>query len=558
MTNKAKYITDLDSEDALNLLLTSTQYHNFELPEYFDFSKVLEFIKIKIADKPYADCINSIGASELDDVNFDILLNKDGKYAVRPLILCNPYLYYFLCRELCNKNNWKNIQEHFEKCIVPHITACAMPIIPNKCEIFHKSTEILNWWNSIEQKSIKLSLKYRYMFVTDITNCYDSVNPQTIDWALSRKNTQNPIDTNHTIAQNIIRYICNFQHGKNIGIPQGSTLFDLIGEIILCYSDLLLHEALVKKGINDGYKILRYRDDYKVFCNDKSTLETISYTLQHILVSLNFRMNSAKTQISDSIITDSIKPDKLYYIFNTPILNKKNCDFDGLQKHLLYILMFARKFPNAGQLKSMLNAFDKRVEKMLKPKVTRVLSIPFDDKDGEEPTEKEISFPGRILENIHAMCAIVTQIAIENLSIVPHAVTVISRMIASIKNDEAQKEIIDQVYAKLINQPNSTYSKLWLQNMTYTYDIANNNTSRYDVRLCKLVMGKCENLWNNSWLKPELLEGFPQDSVVNIETLEKVTPIVMFREKRAYLEMLDEDEDEEDNTENAGFTDEDW
>lgn len=50
-------------------------------------------------------------------------------------------------------------------------------VLAEQNERFHKSTTILNWWNSMEQRSIELSLEYRYMFVTDITNCYGSVNP---------------------------------------------------------------------------------------------------------------------------------------------------------------------------------------------------------------------------------------------------------------------------------------------------------------------------------------------------------------------------------------------
>ena len=82
MTKTTKYITDLDSDEALEFLLTSAQYHNFELPEYFDFSRVLEFVKETIGHKPYEECLNGSLPSELQDVNFDILLNKDGKYAV--------------------------------------------------------------------------------------------------------------------------------------------------------------------------------------------------------------------------------------------------------------------------------------------------------------------------------------------------------------------------------------------------------------------------------------------------------------------------------------------
>ena len=77
--------------------------------------------------------------------------------------------------------------------------------------------------------------------------------------------------------------------------------------------------------------------------------------------------------VSESIITDSIKPDKQFYIFNTPIFKRRRviktvkdkdgnekietsyeneCDFNGLQKHLLFILMFGRKYPNSGQILS--------------------------------------------------------------------------------------------------------------------------------------------------------------------------------------------------------------
>lgn len=533
MFKTPKYITEYNSSEVMDFLMQSAQYHNFELPEYFDFDKVLEFVCSTIADKPYEDCITGTSASELSDINLDILLNKDGRYAVRPLVLCNPYLYYFLAREIGSENNWKQITKHFEKCRVKHIKSCAIPVVPEKVEKFHKSTTILNWWNTMEQKSIEFSLEYRYMFVTDITNCYGSVNPQTLDWALSRKNTSIPTDENHFIAKNIIRYLKDFQQGRNIGIPQGSTLFDFTGEIILSYSDLLFCEALKQEGIEDGYDVLRYRDDYRIFCNDKDKLEKISYILQQVLESLNFRMNSNKTLISDSIISDAIKPDKLAYIYNTPIFNKKGCDFDGLQKHLLYIMMFARKYPNAGQLRIMLNDIDNRIIEKLKPRKQKVLSLGLVDDKDTDIKEKEIEIPGKIVENIKAMSAICTQIAIENVAITHYALRIISRMCNSLKDDSQRNEIISKVCGKLIHQPNSTYTKLWLQNMTYSQDVKN-KISPYDVRLCKIVMGEEIQLWNNNWLKSELTNEFPQSSIVNKDTLAKVTPVITFRETRAY------------------------
>lgn len=163
--------------------LCSKRYHNFELPEYFTFDKILDFVKYTIGDKPYEECISDTLPDDLDDVNMDLLTNKDGKYAVRPLTLANPYLYYFLVREVCNEKGLKASLDCFDKYNVPHIASCALPVLDNedKKESFHNSTTILNWWNSIEQRSLELSLEYRYMFVTDITNCYGSINPQSID-----------------------------------------------------------------------------------------------------------------------------------------------------------------------------------------------------------------------------------------------------------------------------------------------------------------------------------------------------------------------------------------
>ena len=96
-------------------------------------------------------------------------------------------------------------------------------------------------------------------------------------------------------------------------------------------------------------------------------MEQLSYILQAVLEGLNFRMNTQKTYVSDNLVIDSIKSDKLAYIYNTPIFNKKGCDFDGIQKHLLYLLMFARKYSNAGQLKNMLTDLDTRIKERLKP-----------------------------------------------------------------------------------------------------------------------------------------------------------------------------------------------
>lgn len=534
MAYETKNVLSLDSKDAMDFFLKSEQYHGFELPEYFVFDELLQNVKRIVEDTPYEECLqNGISPENLSNVNLDILLNKDGHYAVRPIVLANPFLYYFLVREICDESSWILIKKLFEKFQVPHITSCAMPVIPKGTEPFHKSTTIINWWNSMEQRSIELSLEFRYMFVTDITNCYGSVNPQAFDWAFSLKDTRFENGNKNSISKNIQKYLRAFQQGRNIGIPQGSAIFDFIGEIILGYSDLLLHEAIHKAGITNPYEIIRYRDDYRIFCNDKDVLEKISYILQHVLESLNFRMNSKKTKISNSIVTDAVKSDKLAYIYNTPIFNKKGCDFDSFEKHLLYILMFARQYPDSGSIRTMLSDIDNHIEDWLKPYEEEVTTIPILE-DGEPKTEKVTKQRRLVGGSVHAMSAICTQIALENVGCCHYALRVLSRMVDSLKDENEKSTIVNLVYTKLCKQPNSDYIQLWLQNMTYQQDKITGK-SPYKMRLCRVVdRNKKVELWNNEWLKPNLYSNLHYDNVVDAEVLKKVTPVITFRERRAY------------------------
>lgn len=436
---KVKTIFDLSADEALDFLMQNDQYVTTEMPEYLDFNPVLTFAREHIADTPIDKCVKDVTPEDMAEANYDIMLNKDGRYAVRVLSLSNPFLYYLLAREICTPEHWAAILDDFKVFgSAPHIQAVGIPVIPADKEDFHKATTILNWWSRFEQMAVKLSLDYRYMFVTDITNCYGTIELQTVEKALSRKGTASEVD----VKTDIVRILTMLRQGRNIGLPQGSTLYDIVAEIVLGYADMLLREALERDGITEGCEILRYRDDYKVFANDKDLLERISYTLQHVLEGLNLRLNSAKTRISDSIITDSIKPDKLAYIYNTPIYNnKKQCDFDGIQKQLLFILQFGRQYPNCGQMRMLLSKLSTWIEEYIenvaknqkskaKPKV--------EAKPGEEDAEdkKTQKRPGTIIEDIMAMSAIAAQIAAENLNSAHYALKVISQMLSTISDEQ--------------------------------------------------------------------------------------------------------------------------
>lgn len=557
---KVKTIFDLSADEALDFLMQNDRYVTTEMPEYLNFDPVLAFAREHIADTSIDKCLKDINPEIMSDANYDIMLNKDGRYAVRVLSLSNPFLYYLLAREICTPEHWAAILDDLKVFgSAPHIQAVGIPVIPADKENFHKATTILNWWNRFEQMAVKLSLDYRYMFVTDITNCYGTIELQTVEKALSRKGTASEVD----VKTDIVRILTMLRQGRNIGLPQGSTLYDIVAEIVLGYADMLLREALERDGITEGYEILRYRDDYKVFANDKDLLERISYTLQHVLEGLNLRLNSAKTRISDSIITDSIKPDKLAYIYNTPIYNnKKQCDFDGIQKQLLFILQFGRQYPNCGQMRMLLSKLSTWIEEYIenvaknqkskaKPKV--------EAKPGKEDAEdkKTQKRPGTIIEDIMAMSAIAAQIAAENLNSAHYALKVISQMLSTISDEQVENgeqaskdEIVTKVLNRLGSMQNSDYLKIWLQNLAVKaeykgdYSFADGKGNG----LCHLVCGADANLWNNSFLAPAYLEGFDATAVVDDAVLHNDTPVMQFKHRFSYdADAVDEIDDDKDN-----------
>lgn len=576
---KAKTIIDLKADEALDYLMQNDQYVTTEMPEYLDFDPVLTFAREHIADTPIDKCLNDVKPEDMTDANYDIMLNKDGKYAVRVLSLSNPFLYYLLAREICTPEHWAAIHDDFKVFgSAPHIQAVGIPVIPADKENFHKATTILNWWNRFEQMAVKLSLDYRYMFATDITNCYGTIELQTVEKALSRKGTASEVD----VKTDIVRILTMLRQGRNIGLPQGSALYDIIAEIVLGYADMLLREALERDGITEGYEILRYRDDYKVFANDKDLLERISYTLQHVLESLNLRLNSAKTRISNSIITDSIKPDKLAYIYNTPIYNnKKRCDFDGIQKQLLFILQFGRQYPDCGQMRMLLSKLSAWLEEYIenvaknqkskaKPKVE---AKPVEEDAEDKKTQKR---PGTIIEDIMAMSAIAAQIAAENLNSAHYALKVISQMVSTISDEQVENgeqaskdEIVTKVLKRLGSMQNSDYLKIWLQNLAVKADYKG-DFSFADEKgngLCHLVCGSDANLWDNRFLVPEYLEGFSAAAVVDASVLHNDTPVMQFKHRFSYDDSTPDEEydiaacadtpDEEDFTGGGEDIDED-
>lgn len=562
----AKNVLSLSYKDALDYFMSAPNYSTLELPEYLDMTSILKHVRKTIGAKTIEDCVecNSISTEAL---NYTMNLNKDGKYAIRPIALVNPYIYYLFAREVCSEDNWNYLKAWFKAVQQPAVTACSLLVIAEEKEAFHNSTTILNWWSNFEQASLELSLEYPYMFISDIRNCYGSINVNLISEALNdpinlQMNKQRKNFDQKRFVANVSKLLHYYQGNMLVGLPQGCVLSDFVAEILLAYADMLLCKEVQVRGIQCKYKVLRYRDDYRFFCEDKEALTELSYILQSVLRRLGFEMNSQKTQTTDDLISNSIKGDKLAYIYNTPIFNKKGCDFDGIQKHLLFIYQFGKEFPNSGQLKTLLSDLSQRIDDKLHPQTSTKDTKPKDNDDSLSQVElwddlddiaeeldeleqlgsaKEGIFKtlktynvSPIKENIRPIVAIATQIAIDNVSCSHYALRVISQLLSTCDADQ-KKEILTLVVNRLLKQPNNDYTQLWLQNMTYSMD-KEAKKFPYTNDLCKIVMGEKANIWDLDWLKDELKQKFPITRLCNKKKLQESDSEIKFKQRENYTE----------------------
>ena len=136
------------------------------------------------------------------------------------------------------------------------------------------------------------------------------------------------------------------------------------------------------------------------------------------------------------------------------------------------------------------------------------------------------------------MVAISVEIAANNLRAANNALKIASQLLSDMRPEEQQKkkEIIGLIYKKLYRIPNSAFLQVWLQNITHTTDDWS-SAEVYDMPLCKIVAKRPVTLWNNKWLIPEIASTFPQDSIVDRETLAKTGQVITFKAKRQYDEM---------------------
>jgi len=490
-----KKITEFTHEDAMRFFLKEESYFNFDLPAYFNFKDIIIETNEKLKGHNLSDFfgnrVNDQGEEkatypcDFENINYKFLSNKDGKYAWRPFQLIHPALYVSLVQKMTEKKNWELIQNRFREFESnPKIRCYSLPL-ESETEQSDKATSITNWWIKIEQQSLELGLKYAYVLHTDITDCYGSIYTHSIPWALHSKQIAKEQRRKKNILGNIIdKHLQDMSFGQTNGIPQGSVLMDFCSEMVLGYADLLITNKIKETEIVD-YEILRYRDDYRIFSNNPQDIEVITKMLSDTLVELGMKLNSQKTKHFDSVISSSIKTDKIYW-------NSTKQGAKDIQKHLLLIYSLSVKFPNSGSLSTALNKFFNRIKKQ--KKINNTLSI----------------------------ISILVEIMVKNPRIYPIGTAILSKLLTTLDEPSKREEIIDLTLSNFEKIPNTSHIKIWLQRLTIKAD----RNKKYDDNLCEKVNDASVEIWNSDWLCDSFKSLINNTSLINENVITDMEPII--------------------------------
>ena len=243
---------------------------------------------------------------------------------------------------------------------------------------------------------------------------------------------------------------------------------DFIAEIVLGWVDEQINHELA--GSTD-IRILRYRDDYRIFSNSDERAEAVLKIVSDKLRPTGMRLGVSKTISCRNVVEGSIKPDKLAGIEQNDLglTNAKT-----IQKQLLRLHSFGQRFPNSGALRRLVGEFHTKV-----------------------------STQTQTPEDLDVQVAVATDIAFVSPSTFPAVAGILSHLI-SLAPSEVKAHLWTKVRKKMARVPYNGYLEIWLQRVTQPKAVGIKFESTEPI--CMIVNGESPQLWESSWISSDALK----------------------------------------------------
>lgn len=464
-------VLSLTAHGAREFFLKAENYFKGDIPSYFDFGPLLrELDKSFATKKPDVDTLLK-NAMEEDKVNHVFYMNKDGRYASRPLQFIHPVLYVALVDEMTKSGNWETICDLLRSREDKDGIKCTSVSVAETQWDSYQAEQILVWWSDFEQESIALALEYPHVFITDLSDCYGSIRSNDIPRVLhGRGPVKAPSYSSGEFGDRIDLILRAMHHGQVGRLPQGSTLMDVLAELVLSELDEKVRKRIKEKQISD-FRILRYRDDYRIFVKNTTDGKTILTLLAETARGFGLKLNSAKTLESSDVISSSIKTDKLEWMPQSALFKKdRPSKILSVEKQLLLIYRHGLLHPNAGSLLLPLAIVHKQL--------VAGKAFPFKPE---------------------ALIAIVAEIALRNPRACKPCIAIIAKLLQEIHGND-REAVCDSLLKKFRGIPNGGLFEIWLQRIFSPLSFS----CEYGEPLCKLVNGSMQHMpWSTGFLSTE-------------------------------------------------------
>lgn len=487
-TDSSISLLQLSPREAKEFLLKDSSYCNFDLPTYISFKELIGEVADILENKELKHCLSgSPRSADMENLNYSIFNNKDGKFAWRRLELVHPFYYVDLVNSITDDANWNTISNRFRAFAADKRISCLS--IPRQSNTAETDTAELvsHWQNKVEAASIELSMEFSHLLHTDIDNCYGSIYCHSIPWAIHTKETAKERRQDRSLIGNQVDYLVRqTRSGQTNGIPQGSVLCDFIAEMVLGDADLRLSERIDNEQVRD-FKILRFRDDYRIFAKSSFDANLLCKLLSEVLSEVGLKLNSNKTVLSSEVVTDAIKPDKWHLILH-PARRK------SWHERLFVLHRFSKIHPNSGGLAKEMQKFYEDI------------------------------IQSHVDENIKMMIAVVCDIAVNNPKTYPITMALMSFLLEKMTNADVE-DVLSKLLQRFKQIPNTGFLQIWLQRAAL-----NHVCHDYSEKICRIVMGENEVLWNSAILKKEFRPLLNSSKLIDKANLSDAPAIISPKE----------------------------
>lgn len=222
----------------------------------------------------------------------------------RVFSLIHPYSYIHLVNEIVSKDTWGAIKNKLSSKTL--VSVYSLPLFGHNI-----LNEEKGWTFFSQLDPIDMLLHYPVEIELDIQNFYSSIYTHSISWAFLGKTESRNHPNDYTLFSNRLdKLFQNSNDGQTNGIHIGNEISNIISEIILKDIDEIITKKL--NGLKLDIKILRFRDDYKIFCNNQDEPRKIIEVISEIIYeNYGFVINDVKTKIHKQ------QEDEFFYLQHT-------------------------------------------------------------------------------------------------------------------------------------------------------------------------------------------------------------------------------------------------